>query len=50
LTKVISSSNNEWKCQSTVRRYNGFSNEEEYTLQVVEAGRVKVVKKKQAKG
>jgi hypothetical protein len=49
LTKILSLANEEWRCQSTVRRYNGYSNEEEYTLQVAE-GRVKVAKRRREKG
>jgi hypothetical protein len=49
LTKVIESRSDEWKCNSTVRRYNGFTNEEEYTLQLSENGRIKVGKKRKEK-
>jgi hypothetical protein len=48
LTKILSHSNGEWRCRSTVRRHSGFSNEEEYSLQLTE-GRAKVAKRKQPK-
>jgi hypothetical protein len=49
LTKILSLNGSEWKCQSTVRRYNGYSNEEVYSLQILEPGRAKVLKKKKEK-